>query len=184
MTQPPRFRSDRNTSGQHSLTREEYEKLLAATDDIEDELILKMAVSTGLRREDLFSITINNIDLQNKKLTFYEAKKRRMRTIDLQANVAQLIIKYLKTIDKRERLFSIKGRAGYDRFNNLCRKAGIPERPFHALRATCIKFCQASGWTQEQVAQLVGDTLEVIHLHYTTPSVQEMNELVRDKPTV
>lgn len=184
MTQPPRFRSDRNTSGQFSLTREEYDKLLAVTDNLEDELILKMAVSTGLRRDDLFAVQIANIDLDNGKLTFYEAKKRRMRTIGLQAGVVQLIRKYLRTIDKRERLFSIKGRMGYNRFNSLCREAGIPERPFHALRATCIKFCQASGWSQEQVAQLVGDTLEVIHLHYTTPSIQEMGEVTRDKPTV
>lgn len=30
-------------------------------------------------------------------------------------------------------------------------KAGLPSRPFHSLRATCIKLCQRKGWTIEQV---------------------------------
>jgi len=75
-------------------------------------------------------------------------------------------------------------RTAYRRVQDLCDRAGIPRRPFHALRATCIKFAQIAGWSPEQVAELTGDTIRVIQEHYATPSKQEMCELVREKEIV
>lgn len=175
-------KSERYTTGEFALTRAEYDKLLAVIDDIEDELMLRLAVSTGLRREDLFAIKVADIDLEHAKLTFNESKKRRSRTIDLEDAVVLLIKKYLKTIVRRERLFSYVGRTGYNRFNRYCEKAGIPTRPFHSLRATCVKFCQQAGWKPEEVAKLTGDTIEVIQLHYSTPSADEMAEVAKERP--
>lgn len=174
--------SDRYHSGEKALTRGEYDKLLAVIDNIEDELLLRMAVSIALRREDLHSLRIADIDLDNAKLTFYESKKRRIRTIDLEPNIVLLIRKFLKTIPRRDKLFSFCGRTGYRHFNAWCVRAGIPERPFHALRATAIKFAQAAGWSPEQVSKLTGDTIAVIQQHYSTPSSQEMAEVAKEKP--
>ena len=174
--------SDRYHSGEKALTRGEYEKILSVIDSIEDELLLRMAVSTSLRREDLHNIRIADIDLDNAKLTFYESKKRRSRTIDIQPSVVQLIRKFLKTIPKRDKLFSFCGRTGYRHFHAWCVRAGILERPFHALRATAIKFAQSAGWSPEQVSKLTGDTIVVIQQHYSTPSSQEMAEVAKNRP--
>jgi hypothetical protein len=58
------------------------------------------------------------------------------------------------------------------------KRAGLGNRPFHALRATCIKLCQSKGWTPEQTAEHVGDRISTIQAHYLTPSVEEMKAVV------
>ena len=143
-----------------------------------------MAVSTGLRREDLCSIKIANIDLDNKTLLFHEQKKSRDRSIHLPDPIIILVKKFLKTIPKRETLFSFTGRTAYRHLNYWCTVANIPERPFHALRATCIKFCQAAQWTPEQVSELTGDTIAVIQQHYSTPTYDEMRSVTSEKPII
>jgi len=175
-------KSESYRTGEKALTRSEYDKLLASIDNLEDELTLRLGVSTGLRREDLFGLKIADLDLEHSKVTFRESKKNRSRTIDLEPGVILLIRKFLKTFEKRELLFSFTGRTGYNHFNSWCEIAGIPRRPFHALRATCIKFCQQAGWTPEQVSKLTGDSIRVIQEHYSTPSADEMAEVVREKP--
>ena len=179
-----RLKSDRYKTGEKALTQKEYEQLMSVVDNIEDELLIKLAVSTGIRREDIVKIKISNINLDDGTLIFHEKKKNRDRTIYLPQSIIILTRKFLKTIKKRDNLFSFCGRTAYRHFNHFCGVAGIPERPFHALRATCIKFCQARGWTLEQVSSLTGDTIRVIEEHYSTPTSQEMSDVVRGKPIV
>lgn len=177
-------KSDRYRSGEKALTPKEYEELIEVIDNIQDELLIKLAITTGIRREDICAIKINNIDLGKGELTYYETKKKRWRTIDLQPSITLLIKKHLKTIEKRDDLFSFTGRTAHRHLNNFCRIAGIPERPFHALRATCVKFCQKNGWAPEQVSELTGDLISTIQKHYATPSRMEMKELVKEKPII
>ncbi len=178
-----KLKSDKYKSGEKALSRKEYEKLISVIDNTEDELLIKFAVSTGLRREDLCAVRLGNIDLENGTLTFHEKKKRIDRTIYLNTDVVLLIKKFVGN-QKRERLFRFTGRSAYRHFNRWCVVAGIPERPFHSLRATCIKFCQQAGWMPEQVSKLTGDSIRVIQEHYLTPSDGDMREVVRTKSTI
>ena len=179
-----KLQSSKYKSGEKALSRKEYEKLISVIDNIEDELLIKMAVSTGIRREDLCNIKVSNINLNDGVLTFHEAKKNTDRPIYLNSDVVILIKKFLNTQEKREYLFSFTGRTAYRHLNHWCRVADIPERPFHALRATCVKFCQMVGWQPEQVSKLTGDTIRVIQEHYATPSDGDMKEAVRGKPII
>jgi hypothetical protein len=146
---------ERYRTGEKAFTRTEIDKLLASCATIEDELLLKLGVSLGLRREDIGN------------------------------NTKQLIIKYLHTIPKNQKqLFKFSGSTAYRKLQKLCDLANIPRRPFHALRATCVKFCQNAGWTPEQVSELTGDTIRVIQEHYATPSRAEMSEVMREKEVI
>jgi integrase len=70
--------------------------------------------------------------------------------------------------NQSEYLITYSGRTANRKLQAYCDKARIPRRPFHALRATCIKFCQAAGWAPEQVSKLTGNTIAVIPEHYST----------------
>ena len=179
-----KLNSSKYKSGEKALSKKEYEKLISVIDNLGDELLVKMAVTTALRREDLCNIKISNIDLDNGVLTFHESKKNVDRPIYLNPDVMLLIKKYLKTQNKRDNLFPFSGRTAYRHLNHWCRIAGIPERPFHALRATCVKFCQAAGWKPEEVAKLTGDTIRVIQEHYATPSDGDMRQAVQGKAII
>lgn len=176
-----RLNSEKYKSGEKSLSKKEYEKLISVIDNIQDELLIKLAITTGIRREDLCSLKIGNINLEEGTLTFHESKKNLDRSIYLAPEIVLLIKKFLKTQPKREKLFSFTGRTAYSHLNHWCVIAGIPERPFHALRATCVKFCQAAGWSASEVSSLTGDTIRVIQEHYATPTDGDMREAIRTK---
>lgn len=179
-----KLKSDRYKSGEKALSRKEYEKLISVIDNIGDELLIKMALTTGLRREDLCNVRIDNININDGLMTFHESKKNTDRSIYLNPDVILLIKKYLNTQDKRDKLFPFSGRTAYRHLNQWCRIAEIPERPFHALRATCVKFCQSAGWKPEEISKLTGDTIRVIQEHYATPSDGDMREAVTKKTVI
>lgn len=176
-----KLQSSKYKSGEKALSKKEYNKLIAAIDNIEDELLVKMAITTGLRREDLCNVKVSNINLSDGILTFHEQKKGLDRPIYLNPDIVQLITKFLKTQEKRSKLFSFSGRTAYRHLNKWCCVAGIPERPFHALRATCVKFCQQAGWSATEVSKLTGDSIRVIQEHYSTPSDGEMKAAITEK---
>lgn len=183
----------RYKTGEKAFTDKEFDKLMSVVDNIQDECLFTLAVTTGLRRYDLTHIQISNISLDNDDrpgnwLTYNEKKKRnRIRTIPLNDKAVQVIKKLINSRGKENKsdmLFSISDRTAYNHLQTNCKKAGIQTRPFHALRATCIKRCQKAGWKPEQVASLTGDTIAVIQEHYLTPSSSEMQEVMNSKSVI
>jgi integrase len=173
-------------TGQFALTEKEYERVLDACSSVEDETLIKFTVATGLRRADVVRIERQNVNIETGKITFSEKKKGgRIRDIYIGPKLRQVLTKYVKTIPKDQKmLFGFSERTAYNKLQNLCDIAGIPRRPFHALRATCIKRCQKAGWTPEQVVDLTGDTLRVIQEHYAVPGTSEMVEVALTKEIV
>lgn len=178
--------SGKYTVGQDSLTPLEYEKVCEACSSVEDEAMIKFAVATGLRREDLVNVERQNVNTDTGTVTFNEKKKgNRIRTTSIGPKLCNLLIKYQKTIPKdQKKLFDFCGKTAYNKLQSLCDIAKIRRRPFHALRSTCVKRCQASGWTPEQVCSLTGDTLRVIQEHYATPCDSEMKEVASIKEVI
>lgn len=171
-------------TGEWALTDKQYEGILDACGSVEDECLIKFTVSTGLRRADVVRVERQNI--RNGKVTYSEKKKGgRIREIYIGPKLQQVLSKYEKTLPKDQKLlFGFSERTAYNRLQYLCDISGIDRRPFHALRATCIKRCQKAGWTPEQVVDLTGDTLRVIQEHYAIPSGEEMREVSAKKEIV
>ena len=187
------------TTGEISFTPREVEKLLAACNNIEDEVMVRLAVTTGIRRYDISHIKVANIGIQNDSMAWlhYTEKKKgdRNRSIPLQPDVTIKIKQHINALGRvgiakqKGYLFSWgKSRWGdktaWYRLQDLCRRAEIPERPFHAFRATAIKMMQRAGYTIEEISSITGDTIDVIQRHYSTPTLQELEEAVRTKTVI
>jgi len=180
-----RHKAEMITSGENALTKDEYILLLGACDNQEDRVMLMMAVSLGLRRGDVVRVKWADIDFSEGTLTYFERKKDRTRTVPMSPALEQeLKILYRVRPSGRKEVLPFGDRQAYNRFNRLCEGVCIHGRPFHALRATCVKFAQAAGWSPEQVSRLTGDTIRVIQLHYATPSTGEMKEITREKSII
>lgn len=177
---------EKYTIGKDALTPKEYVALCDACSSIEDEALLKFTTSTGMRREDVVTVEWQNVDLQSGTVVFTEKKKKnRIRTIHIGEKLRVLLLKYRKTCKHSQKyVFDFCGRTAYNKLQNLCDVAQIRRRPFHALRATCVKRCQAAGWTPEQVCELTGDSLRVIQEHYATPSSSEMQEVAKAREII
>jgi integrase len=214
------------TTGELSFTRGEVEKILKACSSLEDEVLVRLAASTGLRRIDISKIRIENITLNKVadytvgRLTYTEHKKwiggnkgeegahQKIRTIPIHWTVAQKIGQLVDSLGKdgikknQGYLFSW-GRSKYGdktawyHLQDLANRAGIPPHgysmkdgkkvphwKFHAFRATAIKLMQAAGYEEAEVAAITGDTINVIHQHYMTPTDAELSETVKQKELI
>lgn len=180
-------------SGTLALTEGNIEKLLLSIGNIRDKVLISLAIAIGLRREDIVAIHKKDVDLKNLMITYYEKKKKRTRTVPISPALGNLIEMYLHTLNAKNLwLFPspkkgkyakahMSGRQAYDIFNEALDKMGAKRRPFHALRATCVKLAQKRGWKIEEVMELTGDSYRTIALHYATPSQDEMRKVATEK---
>lgn len=177
------------TTGEYALTEGQVKKLLSVVGKIEDEVLLRIAIECGLRRTDVVAVKQSNIDRQ--WLSFNETKKQsNIHRVPLSDSLTKLIEQYLHVVGKNEWLFPsshnskkhISSKTAWNVLNSYLIKAKLPPRPFHALRATCIKLCQRKGWSIEQVMKLTNDTFRTIKEHYDVPGEEEMLERVKSKP--
>ena len=193
----PGKRAKYDSFTKYALNFNQYMKIMLACRTTEQTCLIGLAVEMGLRREDVVGIEVSNIDIHNKRLTFYEAKKSIIRTLPLPDQQVSDIIRHLNTFKKMPKfLFPAKrsdsktghmsGMEAWRTLQELCLQADIPDpvdrkdRPFHALRGTCYKLKQnRDKWTVEQAAAWLGDTPETAMKHYGKTTVSELETLVR-----
>jgi integrase len=179
-------------TGEKALTFEESQRFLAVIDDVLHEGLFKLAVWGGLRREDVVNVKKADLNEQEKMLSFYERKKRKIHTIFLSQDVLNALVKLKKLYPKEEYMFHgrsekkyntghLSSRQAYNVFQYYLDRLGLEHRPFHALRSTCIKNCQHMGWAIEKTANHVDDTIRTIQEHYMTPSMAEMKQIASEK---
>ncbi|HKN06018.1 MAG TPA: tyrosine-type recombinase/integrase [Thermoplasmata archaeon] len=178
-------------TGRDALTEDEVREVLRFTSSLRDHILLRLAVTTGIRREDLIGIERSGVNLETGEIQFYEAKKRRQHLVRVSGETLEWLRRYANSLlgDSRYLFPSshrgvkhLDGKTAWNVLQRALRLAGLHPRPFHALRATCVKLAQRRGWSPEQVSELTGDTIRVIQQHYATPSHDEMTEVVREKP--
>jgi len=162
----------------NSLTLQEQAALLQVTESFDDLALFKLALSSGIRREDIVGIEIGNINFEAKTLTFWEGKKSRWWTIPLVGDVVFELQRYINTLPHgQKKLFTFTGRTAYNKLQRYLKKAGITkEMSFHDLRRTFIKTAKQRGISIKAVSQITGDTMRVIQEHYENLSMDELKE--------
>ena len=174
-----------------------YQKAMMACRTTEETCLIGLACEMGIRRDDIVAVETANIDLTNKRLTFVEHKKKRIRTMALPDQQVQDIVKHLNTFKKippflfpakrrSSKTGHMSGMEAWRTLQEICKRADIPmppgrkDRPFHSLRGTCYKLKQnRDKWTVEQAAAWLGDTPETAMRHYGKTTDAELETLVR-----
>lgn len=164
-----------------ALSFEDLRKVLDCCESLEEEAMIKLVVTTGIRREDFAAIELMNVDLEDKTITFWEEKKDRPWKVPLEPSVVQVLKKYIPTLpDGSKFLFPMSGRTYYRRFNEILSRAGYPSMRFHDLRRTCMRLSRKMGRDIRFVMDLTGDKAETILQEYEGYSIDEMNQLLED----
>jgi integrase len=144
--------------------------------------LLVLAIMTGLRRGELFSLKWSDVDLEDRVLTVRaeNAKSGKARTVPLNETAlrvleqlprfADFVLPNLKT---GRRLVDVK-RA----FGTACRRAGIKDLHFHDLRHTAATWLIEAGADLVTVAQVLGHSSIDITKKYRHPSEQMAREAV------
>ncbi len=189
MTEPLTYKDFGYRSGEKTLTPKQVEQLLSCVHDLHDLALLKLAITTGIRREDIVKINTKDIDFEKGILSFHESKKKRIKTVPLMESTIKTLTMWIK-LNKNPALFPprkgkakfLSSKTAYNIYAKYLKLAGLEPRPFHSLRATCVKLCQRAGWSPEQTAELLGDKVSTIQKHYSVPTPEELKEAAKEKP--
>jgi integrase len=146
------------------LSDEERERLLAACQASplkELELIVLLALTTGMRRGEILGLRWADVDLKRRMAVLHKTKNRERRAVPLVPRVAQLLEAHAKVRRLDTQLvFPLEGK---DRaidpahwFVQACRAAKVAEFRFHDLRHTAASYLAMSGATPPEIAAVLG----------------------------
>ena len=159
----------------NSLSEAEQIMLIDVAETFEDVVLFKLALCTGIRREDIVRVERANLDIEGRKLKFWEAKKKRVWTIPLPESIIPDLTRFLNTSPNQKLLFSMSGRTAYRHLQKYIKKAGITKHiAFHDLRRTFVKTAKKRGLSPQAVAQITGDSLSTIDLYYSNLDMGEL----------
>jgi len=182
---------ERYKTGQKALTPSQVNKLVSVIDDLKAEVLITLGIASGIRRYDISQLLVDNINFEDKYVEFSEKKKGgRIKRTYLSEETTNLIKKWVSIKPKSKYLFNGRGnkpisdKTCYNILQKYLDRAGLPRRPFHALRATAYKIAQAKGWSVRQAAEHIGDSTRVAEEHYGTPSTEEMKDRATNNPII
>lgn len=182
---------ERYKTGQKALTPPQAEKLIAFCISLEDEALIRLGISAGIRRADIVRIMDSNINFKEGYVEFNEKKKgNKIKRTYLSPSTMNTLQKWINLKPKSKYLFPsnrgshISDRTAYNKLQANLKRAGLPNRPFHALRATAYKIAQVRGWTIRQAAEHIGDSYRVAEEHYGAPSTEEMRQKAQESPII
>lgn len=171
----------REAKRKESLTFEDLRNVFEACETIEEEALIKVAVTTGIRRADIAKIELINVNLDEREIIFWEEKKDRFYKVPIEPHVVKVLKQYIGTLAVNERyLFPFSDRTAYRRFNEVLKRAGLPPMRFHDLRRSCMRLSRQMGRDMRYVMDLTGDTAETILNEYEGYSIDEMNKMLDD----
>jgi len=162
----PNETKDTYITGEKSLTSDQAQRLVEHTSEMYDETLLRVALGTGMRRGDLVSIKWNNIDMDERRIRYYENKKDSNHKVFIRPKLEKSLERWESVQSTKygglpKHVFPAKRgdaqrdhvspKYAYDTLQRVANDAGIidVERvgqkwegetlPIHALRATYVK---------------------------------------------
>ncbi len=141
-------------------------KLLSVIDDIRDRALILLLLRTGIRIGEALGLTLNDLDLKDRKVHLYEGEKNSMgRVVYLSDDVLFAVKLWLQQRDKnKEFVFYGQGHkpicysTGRSRFVKYLQKAGLDQKGYtvHCLRHTFASELLNAGMRLECLQQLLG----------------------------
>lgn len=166
-------------------------------------LIVVLALSTGMRKEELLSLTWNDVDLNSGILILKKTKNKERRRVSVRGLALDLLRKHskIRQIDSdflfpgekrspaRDNIVSIDAhKRHYDirkPWQRALKVARIDDFVFHDLRHCCASYLAMNGATSLEIAEVLGHkTLDVVkryaHLSesHTAKVVENMNQKI------
>ncbi len=147
------------TDAPKHLTRDEISRLLGAVDDNKMRLLFEFYLNTGGRRNEVLSLTWNNIDFENQTVTFVNGTKfGKKRVVPLNQRALEILTHLRKsTHASTDRIFNYEKNYISRRFKYYARKAELPESiKTHSLRHTFASALAEKSVDIHTIKQLLG----------------------------
>jgi integrase/recombinase XerD len=149
-----------------AMNPSDVRKLLSVIDDTRDRALILLLLRTGMRIGEALGLTINDLDIGERKVHLYEGEKNSMGRVVYLSDDALFALKlWLRQRDKnKEFVFYGQGNrplcysAGRSRFVNYLKKAGLEQKGYtvHCLRHTFASELLNAGMRLECLQPLLG----------------------------
>ena len=160
-------------------------------DGVRDNLILEILYCTGIRRNELINLKINNIDLANHRIKVL-GKRNKERYIPILKSTVQLLNSYLELRnklnfinDKDFLLITSRGKKIYENLVNRVTKkyfskysSKLKKSP-HILRHSFATHLLDNGADLNSVKDLLGHTSLAATQIYTNRSIEEIKKVFK-----
>lgn len=153
------------------LSREEFARLYFHASPLHLRLFLALAISTAARGKHILTLRWDRVDFETGMVRYAKGASANKKTAPVPMNGPLRSI--LETAAK------VRGPSGYvveweglpvksvrKAYGRACRLAGLEDAHRHDLRRTAASWALQGGATFDEVATMLGDTVETTRKHY------------------
>lgn len=165
------------------ISQADIQRMIERTVNIKHRAIISTLYSTAIRRDELISLKISNIDLQNRNARI-QGKGNKERIVFLSASLVSILESYNKAYDPGTYLFEGRNRSPYSGSSiaNIIKKAairaGIKQRVTpHMLRHSYATHMLAAGVSPIHIQKILGHTNIKTTLIYTHLTDNDLSSL-------
>jgi site-specific recombinase XerD len=159
-----------------AMNPSDVKRLIESIDDVRDRALILLLLRTGIRIGEALSLTMNDIDLAEKRIHVLEGEKNSMGRVVYLSGDALFALKRWLAIQNKENTFIFSGRGNSpicystarSRFAAYLRKAGLEHKGYtvHCLRHTFASELLNAGMRLEVLQQLLGHRDIEVTRHY------------------
>jgi len=149
-----------------AMNPKDVNKLVGVIDDTRDRALMLLLLRTGIRIGEALGLTMNDIDLTERKIHLIEGEKNNMGRVVYLSNDLLFVLKRWVAIRDKEKAYLFYGQrhgrlcysAARSRFVHYIRKARLEHKGYtvHCLRHTFASELLNAGMRLEVLQQLMG----------------------------
>ena len=163
---PPKLWPEPDSKPRRAITFAEHELILLSEQNIERRLYYKLLWEIGAAQSDAAMMTADNIDWQNRVLTYQRQKTGEWSCIQIGARLEEL----LKCLPQKGRLFprisQLTAAHRSSEFCRRCRVAKITGVSLHSYRYAWAQRARACGYPLRWAQNSLGHNSKAVHLAY------------------
>ena len=148
-----------------AMNPKDVKKLIEVVDNARDRALILLLLRTGMRIGEVLNLTLNDVDLKEKKIRLMQGEKNNMgRVVYLSSDALFALKRWLSVRNKEEThlFYGQRGRLSYsaarDRFFKHLKKARLDQKGYtvHSCRHTFASELLNAGMRLEVLQQLLG----------------------------
>ena len=167
------------------LTEAQIRLLLHSIEDIRDDALVRLGLSTGLRVSEIVGIRTSEIDFDRGLIKIWDEKKDVWRLIMPTQETMSTLKKYINSLEKTPRmLFPLSAKTVERVIQKYSKQAVGFIISWHSLRTTYVTRCVELEQSPAVVMANTGDSPATILKYYTKLPEVVMRRFVESKPVI
>ncbi len=168
-----------------ALTEAEIRGLLSSVENIRDDALIRLGLSTGMRVSEIAGIRTSEIDFDRGLIKIWDEKKDKWRVIMPTLETISAVKKYLNSLPKQSQyLFDLSTKTVERIIQSHSKRALGFVISWHSLRTTYVSRSVELEQSPAVVMLNTGDSPATILKYYTKLPEVVMRRFVENKPVI